>query len=299
MDQKISTRTRILFFGASLLFAVSVVHLDRLYFKQGRSFSPRFHLSHLPNRPEWDVAPVDTGHIFDQEFHYLAKGAHCFAFASEDGKYVLKLHRYPSHLRILSWIGHPFGYLFSEKRKKIKTYNLERLSYHLNNYKRAYEKLRDETGLIAVHLNKTEPKQQITLVDASGARYKIPLNETTYLLQHRAELIYPTLDKLVARGELATAQEIVSHIIGLISSCCEKGYIDQDPILRKNYGLYGTSAIHIDVGDLVEDPTVKEREKRIAHVQEMTASLRLRLVRDYPELVDHYDAEISSLQRTL
>ncbi len=292
----------LLFLSMALLFITSLVHLDRVFFKASKSFSPRFFYTCLPNDPKWDLkepsteelALLDT--ILDQKFHYLNKGAHCFAFMSEDEKYVIKLHRYASHMRVFPWLTHPFSYQFSERRKKIKQHNFEILNYNLANYKTSYENLKEESGLILVHINRTNNlKRTVTVVDKIKGEYTIPLDQVTFILQRKADLIYPTLDKLYQEGQLSDAKQIVSQIIGLISSCCEKGYIDQDPLLYKNYGLLGTQAIHIDIGDLIRDESVKEREARIAHVKELTRALEQKIEQSYPKLLEHYNREINAL----
>lgn len=292
----------ILFLSMAILFLASLVHLDRTFFKASKSFSLRFLYTCLPNDPRWDLPPPSSeelhllDQILNQKFHYLAKGAHCFAFMSEDEKYVIKFHRYASHMRVFPWLTHPFSYQFNERRKKIKAHNFEILDYNLSNYKASYEDLKKESGLILVHINRTNYlNKAITISDKIQGEYTVPLDQVTFILQHKADLIYPTLDQLYAAHEIDKAKQVVSQIIHLISSCCEKGYVDQDPILRKNYGLLANEAIHIDIGDMVKDDTVRDKQTRVAHVKELTECLRVRLEKEYPELLEHYAQEIARL----
>lgn len=294
----------LLFLLALLLFFLATVRIDRIFFKRNSSFSIRFLFSALPNRPEYDLPlpsiqelqELDT--ILKQKFHYLSKGAHCYAFVSEDNKYVIKFHRYASHMRVLSWVNHPFSYRFDPRRKKIKEYNLQKLTYNLQNYKNSYQELKEETGLIFLHINKTDTLHRtVTLVDKTQAEYQIPLDQVTFILQHKANLIYPTLDKLFQEKKIDAAKQIVTQIISLITSCCQKGYIDDDPVLRKNYGLLANRAIHIDVGDLIQKEEMKQKEHYLPHVKEMTESLRKRIENQYPDLLEHYRNEIERLSQ--
>ncbi len=295
-------RSNLFFLFMLIFFLASTVKIDRIFFKRNSSFSIRFLFSNLPNRSEWDLPPPSHDELQNldvalaQKFHYLGKGAHCYAFVSEDQKYVIKFHRFASHMRIFPWLNRPFSYRFNAERKKIKKYNLMKLSYNLQNYKNSYSDLREETGLIFLHINKTDTLHRtVTLIDKTHAEYQIPLDEVTFILQHKANLIYPTLDQLVAEKKIPEAKKVVTSIIHLIAQCCQKGYVDDDPVLRKNYGLLSDRAIHIDVGDLIKNETVKEQSQRLAHVEEMTISLRQRIENQYPDLLEHYNEEIKNL----
>jgi hypothetical protein len=295
-------RGRIILPVLLLLFIVTLARVDRIFFKRGSSFSVRFLYSNLENRPEWQLPPPTDGQltvldqVLKQKFHYLAKGAHCYAFISEDQNYVVKFHRYASHMRKLSWVNHPFSYRFSERRKKIKEYNLQKLSYNLKSYIDSFQNLQEETGLIFLHINHTENlRRHITLVDKTKAEYQVPLDDVTFILQHKANLIYPTLDTLVGSGKIEEAKQVVTSIVQLITSCCQKGFVDEDPVLRKNYGLLAKKAIHIDIGDLIRKEGIEKRENYIPHVKEMTESLRKRLETTYPALLEHYNQEIANL----
>jgi hypothetical protein len=285
-----------------LLFVLSLVRIDRIFFKRNHSFCVRFIYPSIAQHPEWDLPPLSQEEqanldlILKQKFHYLAKGCHCYAFLSEDQKYVIKFHRYASHLRIFPWLNHPFSYRFSKKRRAIQEHNLSKLEENMQSYLNSVQALKEETGVIMAHLNRTDRlHRKVTIVDATQAEYQIPLDQVTFILQHKADLIYPTLDRLVAEQKIEQAKATVTHIIQLIAACCKKGYIDQDPVLRKNYGLVADRAIHIDVGDLVKNDQIKLREHYVPHVIEMTDSLRVRLEKHYPELLAHYHQEIEKL----
>lgn len=284
------------------LFCWSLVRLDDAAFKQNDHFNIRYIQSNLPANPQWETAPPSEAdlsaidEILDQPFYYMAKGSHAFAFLSQDGRYVIKFHKYPSHMRILPWVNRPFAYQFSKRRLKIKEYNFKKLDYHMSSYKNSFENLKEETGLIYVHTNPTSDLHlYATLVDKTGNHYDIPLDHVTFILQQRANLLYTTLDALKEQDAIDTSKQIISSMIQLFVNCCQKGYVDEDPILRKNYGIIDNKAIHIDIGDMAYREEIKEREHYIPHVKEMTASLRKRIVKDYPYLLEHYEQEINNL----
>jgi hypothetical protein len=303
-SQNLSRRYVILLLSMMVLFIATLAKVDRIFFKRNNCFCVQFLYSSLPNQPEWDLLPLSPeeestlDEILKQKFHYLAKGTHCYAFVSEDQKYVIKFHRFASHMRIFPWLTHPFSYQFSKRRKKIKEYNMRRLHYNLQNYKNSYRDLKEETGLILLHINRTDSLHRaVTLVDNTKAEYRVPLDQTTFILQYKANLIYPTLERLIKERKIDEAKKIVSDIIHLIAISTQKGYADNDPILSRNYGLLSDRAIHIDVGDLIKKEGISLEENYIPHVKEMTESLRKQLANTYPELLEHYYQEINRLNK--
>ncbi len=280
-----------------------LVRIDRIYFKRNHSFSIRFIYPSISPNPNWDLPELSQTEekileeISHQKFYYLAKGCHIYAFVSEDGKYVIKFHRFASHMRKFSWINHPFSYLFNERRKKIKEHNIAKLHENMTSYKNSYLDLKDECGLLYLHINpRRHLHQTITLVDATHAQYQVSLSKTSFILQQRANLIYPTLEKLLKEKKIEEAKKVVSDVIQLILTCCKKGYVDEDPILHKNYGLLADRAIHIDIGDLVKRESISLKENYIPHLKEMTQNMRKRLKNEFPELLDHYDHQIQAIQ---
>jgi hypothetical protein len=93
--------------------------------------------------------------ILCQDFNYLGSGEECIAFLSSDGKYVLKFFR-TRNLTPKTWLKFiPLPGLEQYKFKKID----KRMIRHrelFTSYKLAYEDLKEETGLIYIHLNKTK-----------------------------------------------------------------------------------------------------------------------------------------------
>jgi hypothetical protein len=299
MANLLKNRSPVLFVTMLLLLIATIAHVDRVFFKRSSSFCAHFVHSSLPANPDWDLPSNETlllDKILDQKFHYLAKGAHCFAFISEDRNYVIKFHRYPSHMRRFPWFTHPFSYCFSKRRQQIKEYNFKRIKAHFDSYKSSYLDLKEETGILLLHINRTDHlRKTISLIDKTQAEHKISLDNVTFILQKRADLIYPTLDKLTQKGKYDDAKQVVSQIVQLIAESCQKGYVDKDPVLKRNYGLLEDRAVHIDVGDLIKNENIAIRENYIPYIIKTTESLRKEIESNYPELLEHYHQTIQAL----
>ncbi len=156
--------------------------------------------------------------IAGQIFTYLGKGKQCFVFASADGQTVLKLVR------------------------KTKRLAEERVSYCL-----AFEELKAETGLIALHLEKTAPIEA-TLIDKLNIAHKVDLGGLEFMVQKRATLVFPTLTALMEKGDVAGAKLAVKKLVQLLEARRAKGIADRDPNVSKNFGFVGSEPIQIDVG---------------------------------------------------
>lgn len=293
-------KCKLLFYSTLTLFIGSLVCLNRVFFKQNQGFCIAFLYPSIENNPKWEnplpnLEDSSLNQILNQKFYYLAKGCHCYAFLSEDQKYVIKFHRYPSHMRLFSWAYHPFSYVFSDRRKKIKEHNMQRLQINFQSYKESYTELREETGMLLLHINTSKNLHKvITLIDKTHSEYQVSLDDVTFILQHKADLIFPKLDQLMQENNVDEAKKIVSSVIQLIATCAKKGYVNHDPVLRRNYGLIGNHAIHIDVGDLVLCEEMKLKNNYIPHIKTVTQSLREK-IENCPALLDYYDREIQGL----
>lgn len=183
---------------------------------------------------EWMEDPHSLIPILNQTFTYFSKGSQSYVYLSADGQYVLKFLK-QNKLQ---------GAHHNEKR--LKTFNA---------IKTALQFFRKETGILYAHLTPSQPFCQIVhLIDRHGKEHQIDLNFTCCLLQRRASLIYPRIDALMQQGELDKAHAVILSVFNLLAHLGSAGVIDNDPILRKNFGLIDDQAVQIDIGRMQIDP---------------------------------------------
>lgn len=216
--------------------------------------------SNFPYHAEWDVSGLDdtlVDPIFSQTFHYIGNGAQCFAFESRDGKYVLKLFKM-KHLTQSS-----LGKLLPLERYKEKDKrHALRLSETFAACKMAFEELKEETGLVYVHINPTQHlKRWVKLLDKEGNHYQIDLDKTVFLVQEKAEMVYKRIGHLIKAGDHAGAKAALASVIDLISLRNSKGFVDNDTGISRNYGFVGGRPIHLDFLQIVKAENPNEREK--------------------------------------
>jgi hypothetical protein len=124
-----------------------------------------------------------------------------------------------------------------------------KLQKDFTSYKIAYEELREETGLVAVHLNKTQNlHQSITLIDKLGIAHTLDLDGLEFLVQKRAALVYPTLEQWIREDKLEESKAALASLVQVLSTRFDRNIFDKDPDLNTNFGLLGSQAIQIDVG---------------------------------------------------
>jgi hypothetical protein len=217
--------------------------------------------SSLPYRDKW-ASEIDPGlkPILQQTYRYLGEGAQAFAFASDDGKYVLKLFKMR---RFSPSMADYFCPLLVRRR-------LKNLNWVFNGYKIAHDEFPEDTGVVLIHLNKTDDlKTTLTLIDEEGKSHLLDLDSSEFIVQERVEeLIFDRLKRLYQEGRIAEAEASEKAILTLIDRRLAKGCADRDKAVSNNYGFIGDRPIHLDLGRLHKGVRPRQREhveKRIRH----------------------------------
>jgi hypothetical protein len=215
----------------SLLFVIGFFSVARFCKTQTDGFAiTKITPSFIPLSWPAHLPAEKTRSILHQPFTYLGKGVQSFVFASADGEYVIKF------IRQDHW-GH---------RKKKKQ---SRLTRDFTSYQIAYDHLRDETGLLYLHLSPTDfLHEKITIIDRLGIHHVLDLDQYEFIVQRKAALIYPTLEKWIAEKKIEEAKEALSSLVHLLDLRLQKGIFDKDSDLNTNFGFLGTQAMQIDIG---------------------------------------------------
>ena len=213
-----------------------------LYFlKDGFSFR-RIHSLSRQSSFGWNE---ESNRAIQQTFHYIGRGRQCFAFESADGKYVLKFPRTdiystPFWARALP---------FKSYREKLEAAHKEREEFIRESFKISFEDLKEETGLLAVHLGQTEPDlQKLTVVDAAGATHKLPLYKTSFVLQYKHPLLMRSFALALENNDRSKAEKIIDALVDVVASRAKLGILNRDRSFLRNYGFDGKKAYQIDIG---------------------------------------------------
>lgn len=274
------------------IIALSLYGLGRLYYYVTDGFTIGNIQSDLQFDPRWEATPsLDhpneklVGTILDQKFTYLAKGCQAYVFQSADGRYVLKFFKYQRY-RIQPWLT-AFSFLpyaDSYFTKKLIKKNLKRESFFLS-WKIAYQDLKGESGLVFLHLNKTNHLNKvITIVDKMGVTHQVDADKMEFLIQKKASMLGPYLLELKTKGDLSSAQQLVDRILNLVLSEYERGLGDNDHALMQNTGVFEGEPIHIDVGQFVYNEEFKRPELYKQELFSKFYRFHQWLNKEYPQL---------------
>jgi hypothetical protein len=230
-------------FGLLVVLAFSL----HLYFKP----KPLYHFSRetissiLPPTLEWTgelITPEATDKIRDilsLKYQFLGKGKQAFSFVSEDDKYVVKF--FNLGCVIPTWKDFFYPQNAREKQKRLK-----RLFFGYNN---GYQELKEDTGLIWIHLKPTNDlKRTITLVDSQKNELHLDADSTIFVIQKKAEPIFIHLSKLYEEGKSSEADQLIQAFYALIQRRASKGFHDRDKIFQNNYGFVENQPIQFDLG---------------------------------------------------
>ena len=220
--------------------------------------------SHLNYNPEWEVEALTERQremlvqkVFPQTYYYLASGNQCYAFISEDRQYVLKFFKM-QNLFPKGWLNsfplslvQPFGF----KQEASNQLFSERI---FAGYKDAYQLLRDETGLVYIHLNKTnEFESKVTIVDHKGKTHFLDLDKVEFVVQRKAQKIYDRFDQLIHDDKVEDLRASILSFLQLIAVRCEKGFVEHNLSIRNNFGFVDNTAIQFDCATLTQDSSMK------------------------------------------
>jgi hypothetical protein len=282
-------------FSIIVLLGFGVYFGCRYCEKRNDGFSIEKITTQFGNNPDWDVHATseEIAHantILNQPFHYLGHGFQCYAFVSNDGKYVLKFFRH-QRLRppvIYDWLP-DCDYIRTLKKEKCAS-RAKRAKCLFRSFAVAFQDVPEETGLIFVHLNKTKNLHPVvTVYDKCGQKYEISLDDREFLLQHKALHCKPEIAGLMKSGKLDDAKRRIDQIFEMLVTCARKGIMDTDKALitKNNLGYLADSAIYIDSGRIIRKSSIKIQE-RFAEDLRRLRPLYKWLAKEYPQLAEYF-----------
>lgn len=283
-------------------FLLSLYGLGRLYFHLTAGFSLAHIQSDFPYQPGWEVRSLSPDEetqflkAVQQPYYYLGKGCQSYVFVSQDEKYVIKFFKYQRY-RLQPWLAHfpPLPALVKYRQEKLEK-KWEKLDGFVRSWKVAFENVKEETGLLAVHLNKTQHlKQSLVIFDKIGRKHQVDLDQMEFCLQHRAEMLCDRLQSCKLAGQTAEAKQLVRQLLNVILSEYARGLADNDHALMQNTGIVNGKPVHIDVGQFVLREDVKEPQVFHQELFTKTYKFKLWLKEHYPLLNDYLEEELRQI----
>ncbi len=268
---------------ALLLFCLGIG--ECLYFLKDGFSERRIHYLRTQKTKDLDIATLDA---LKQPFHYLGRGRQCFAFASKDDRYVLKLPRTDIYRNPL-WK----RAIFSCKAKDKD--HLERLRFIMNSFQIAESELKSQTGVVALHLGQSKPSgKTLHLIDALGSSYHISQDRTLFVLQEKKQLLFPTL-LTALKKDPEEAKKILDSLIASIAERARKGILNRDRSFLRNYGYSDGKTYQIDIGSFFYSKDLEPDTAFQKSFRDSSDPIRDWLTDAAPELLPRYHEKINSI----
>jgi hypothetical protein len=181
-------------------------------------------------------------------------------------------------------------------RKEKEEKKWDKLDGFVKSWKVAFENLKEETGLIFVHLNKTNNlHKQMTIYDKMGRKHQIDLDQMEFCVQSRADMLCDTLLKYKEQNQHQESKALIVNLLNLILSEYNRGLADNDHALMQNTGVVNGKPIHIDVGQFVQNEAVKDPAVYYQELFTKTYKFKIWLGDNYPELRLFLDAQLKQI----
>jgi hypothetical protein len=233
-----------------------------------------------------EVVPTgDITQMLNQEFYYLAKGHQCFAFVSEDQRYVIKLinqRRFD-----LPWFVRPLMIFPYIKELNYSRFVRKKPSYE--SYQIAYKHLKDETKILYIQIGLKKRLQHfIKIKDKTKHEHKIDLCKVEFVLQERVEPIYEYLNRIYNESG-SKFQKAIASFLDIVAARIHKNIKDDDLDIQINYGFLKDQAVLIDPGRLTIDYQLQDFSNQKIEMIKSTKKLREWINFNYPEMVFFFD----------
>lgn len=233
---------------------------------------------------------TQVSEALEQSYKYLGGGGQCYAFVSEDDKYVIKFFKQKS-FAIPAWIDRfpipaLIGWLKNAKMRKRAEYR----NKVFRAFKLSLNDLSQQTGMLFVHLNRTTHlNKELSFCDEKGKCHLLQLDDLEFVIQKKAEMAFAKIDMHMQNGDIPGAEEAIAKLLQLNIDFYRKGYRNRDPNFRSNCGFIGNQAILIDVGRMVYSEDVKKPSAMKKELNKAIPRFQQYLIAKHPELLSYFE----------
>jgi len=179
-----------------------------------------------------------------QRYFYLGRGRQCFAFVSEDGKYVLKFPRLDRYNDRILFRLNFFNKESVDWRRRSHASRKEKL---FDSFELSFDELFEETAIVAM-FNAPKTGKEVEIFDRLNRSYRLPLEKTAFILQRKLPLFKDVFQKALSENNEVEINRILDSLLNLVVAIAKKGILTKDGSFLNNFGFDETRAYQIDVG---------------------------------------------------
>ncbi len=255
-----------------------------------------------PYDSRWDVGEPsqallsEVREILSQKFYFLAAGGQSFAFESSDGQYVLKLTKH-KRMRVPIWAQSlPLPSFLEEWRKKTAAKKKRIFDCTFMSYLIAETHLKSETGIIFLHLNKSEYlKETVSIIDKIGIQFDLDIDQYEFILQRKAKMFYAVIEELLAQGDIEVAKERIASMMHYLVGRAKRGIEDHDHCFETNLAFLNDRPFQLDIGSLRLNERFKTHPMYCVKLREYSFELADWINENHPYLSQFYGELIDSM----
>jgi hypothetical protein len=250
----------------------------------------------IPYDPNLRVSSDFKNHeqILSQPFFFLDRGGQFYVLVSQDKTTVIKFFKKQYNI--------PDSFIQAIDRflpASLKKYRFQFLKTRQERFYPIFEScqiaenyLKEETGILYLHLNPTETLSPLKIIDNLGISHTLNLNTTSFVVQRYAERIFSRMEKQLTQHDIKGAKQLIHNIFEYIQKRSQKGVRDNDNGLKRNYGYIGNKAISLDIGSFTLDDTLQDPLVCQAELERKTKQLGKWIEEFYPELLPCFKEEL-------
>jgi hypothetical protein len=288
-----------------LILLTLIFPLYRFCHKQTDGFTPRKvrtafkdqSIEHLSSSPSYSEIREITK-ILSQPLHYIGRGGQCYAFATSDQQYVVKLLKYNNNYPRIWFRLFPFPFGLETYRLDKIAKKLKKLQNEYKSYEIALKNLKEETGILYVHLDGgTLPDIELQLFDKINIKHSFPADNFQFYIQKKGVPFYPELEKMAAEKNHDKARKSLDDLACYLIKRCEKHIIDKDDGIWRNFAFFEGHPFQIDIGQFCYDHSVVSQKNYQKNLLAFTQDFRNWLKGLNPTLEEHFLQAINSPQK--
>ncbi len=233
--------------------------------------------------------------IVSQPFNFLAEEEDCYVFESKDQNYVIRFF----NMRKITpkyWLNYiPVPFL--DKRRLSKIADRERNRQEIfSGLKNSFEHFRYQTGLVFLHLFRTEYlKTKILVIDKEGREHKIPLDIVPFVVQKKAKLLFEYIPDLLKEGKTSEALYALCRVLTIVKDECRQGFYGANKEVEAEFGFVEGRPIRVAIHSLKMDESLKSSRNVLKEVYRVSQSLEAWAERCCPEIATLFQDEVEDL----
>ncbi len=285
-----------------LLAASSIFTLYRFLHKQTDGFTPSkirkaFQETNIPHASS-SLSESQEREIYDilkQPLHYIGRGGQCYAFSTLDQKYVVKLLKYNNNYPKIWFRLLPFPGNLELYREQILARKQKKLEGEYKSYQIALKDLKEETGIVYIHLDAGSLPGGIhlELYDKIRVQHILPADAFQFYIQKKGTPFYPKLELMIKEGQLQQAQSVLEEMASYLKKRCQKQITDKDNGIWRNFAFCDEHPFQIDIGQFIYDPSLSNPGQPLENLLFFTRDFRTWLKSQAPSLENYFVQALS------